>query len=377
MPAPLYLDYQATTPLDAEVLETMMPYLTSQFGNPHSAEHRYGWEAKAAVDVARRKVAGLIGAESETLIFTSGATEANNLALRGTMATAPSHRRRIITLATEHSCVLETALDLQAQGCELTILPVRPDGLVDIDIFKAALTDDTALVSIMLVNNETGVIQPIKELAAHAHFAGAIFHCDAAQGTGKIAVDVNTLDVDLMSLSAHKLYGPKGIGALYVKPDVKLVPQMTGGGQERGVRSGTLAPMLCAGFGKAAEIAAGSYESEHLRYRQFWQHMVAAVETAGINHHVNGSHTERFFGNLNISFPNLDGSRLLADLRGLALSSAAACASAEGKPSYVLVALGAPHGASLRIGFGKPTTSEDIVKATERIIVALKRQVQT
>ncbi len=376
MPPPLYLDYQATTPLDPDVMAAMMPYLSTQFGNPHSTEHRYGWEAKAAVDVARRKVAGLMAAPADTITFTSGATEANNLALRGTMALAAQTRRRIVTVATEHSCVLETARDLQAEGYALTVLPVQPDGLLSVDVFQAALAEDVALVSVMLVNNEIGIIQPVAALAALARASGALFHCDAAQGLGKISVDVQTLGVDLMSISAHKLYGPKGIGALYVRDGVRLKPQITGGGQEHGVRSGTLAPMLCAGFGKAAELAAGSFENEHHRYRMFWQHIVEALGVACIKHRINGSVTNRYFGNLNISFPGLDGNRLLADLRGVAVSSAAACASAEGKASYVLAAIGAPDGASLRIGFGRPTTYADIELATGRLIAAVQRQTQ-
>ncbi len=374
MPPPLYLDYQATTPLDPDVLAVMMPYLTTHFGNPHSAEHRFGWETKAAVDVARRKLADMMGAPADTITFTSGATEANNLALRGSMALAAQKRQRIVTLATEHSCVLETAHDLHAEGYDLTVLPVQPDGLLDVNVFKAALADDVAMVSIMLVNNEIGVIQPIAELAALTHASGALFHCDAAQALGKISVDVQALGVDLMSLSAHKLYGPKGIGALYVREGVRLKPQISGGGQQHGVRSGTLAPMLCAGFGKAADMASGSFESEHQRYTLFWQQLVGALTDAGINHHINGTTTARFFGNLNISFPGLDGSRLLADLRGVAVSSAAACASAEGKASYVLAAIGAPEGASLRMGFGRPTTPADVEHVTALLIAAVRLQ---
>jgi cysteine desulfurase len=362
---PIYLDYQATTPLDPQALVSMMPYLQGQFGNPHSSGHRYGWEGKAGVDVARGQVAQLIGAAAQDVIFTSGATEANNLALRGVMQA--SKRKRIVILATEHSCVLETA-----QLFDATILPVGTDGLVRLEDLQAALDEDVALVSVMQVNNEIGVIQPIAAITKLAHDVGALMHCDGAQAVGKIPVDVKALGVDLMSISAHKLYGPKGIGALYVKPGVTLAPQMTGGGQERGLRSGTLAPALCAGFGKACEIATGNED-----YAPYWHKMVDALLQDGINFQINGSPTQRFFGNLNISFPGLNGERLLADLRGLALSSGAACASAAGKKSYVLEAIGVPDdiaSATLRIGFGRSTSAADIDTAIETLIMAVQSQ---
>lgn len=374
MSAPLYLDYQATTPLDPDALSTMMPYLTSKFGNPHSAEHRYGWEGKAGVDVARAQVARLINVPPAQLIFTSGATEANGLALRGVLARTGEQRRRLITVATEHSCVLETANALERQGFSLTILPVQSDGLVSLDSLVQALGDDTALVSVMLVNNEIGVIQPIQELARLAHLAGALFHCDAAQAAGKIAVDGMALDIDLMSLSAHKLYGPKGIGALYIRSGLMLEPQLAGGGQEQGWRSGTLSPALCAGFGAAAAKAHSLLADEHRQYADWWQRIVTALRSAGIDFVVNGSVAARFFGNLNISFPGLDGGRLLADLRGLALSSGAACASAAGKASYVLAAIGQRAGATLRIGLGRLLTDSDIDSVIARLIAAVRLQ---
>jgi cysteine desulfurase len=365
MPPPIYLDYQATTPLDRQALSAMMPYLQGQFGNPHSTTHRYGWEGKAGVDVARGQVAALIGAVSEDVIFTSGATESNNLAIRGAMQV--SKRKRIVTLATEHSCVLETA-----QLFDAIILPVGADGLLQLDALRAALDESVALVSIMHVNNEIGVIQPVAKIAKLAHGAGALMHCDAAQSVGKIPVDVAALGVDLLSVSAHKLYGPKGIGALYVKPGTQLAPQMSGGGQERGLRSGTLAPALCAGFGKACEIATPVDD-----FAPVWHKIVDALTQAGINFQINGSSTQRFFGNLNISFPGRNGERLLADLRGLALSSGAACASAAGKKSYVLDALGVPEKiaqATLRIGFGRMTTEADIDIAIDKLIKAVMSQ---
>jgi cysteine desulfurase len=365
MPPPIYLDYQATTPLAPEALAAMMPYLQGQFGNPHSSSHRYGWEGKAGVDVARGQMAQLIGAAAGDVIFTSGATESNNLALRGVMQA--SKRKRIITLATEHSCVLETAQLLGA-----TILPVSKNGLVRLEDVRAALDDDVALISVMLVNNEIGVIQPIAEIAKLAHEVGALLHCDGAQAVGKMPVDVNALGVDLMSISAHKLYGPKGIGALYVRPGVQLAAQMTGGGQERGIRSGTLAPALCAGFGKACDIA-----TLNENYQPYWDQIVDALSHEQINFQINGSTTARYFGNLNISFPGLNDERLLADLRGLALSSGAACASAMGKKSYVLEALGVPDAiasATLRIGFGRATSAADVDVAIEKLIKAVRSQ---
>jgi cysteine desulfurase len=363
MSAPIYLDYQSTTPLDSQALAAMMPYLQGQFGNPHSSSHRYGWEGKAGVDVARGHVSRLIGAAADDVIFTSGATESNNLALRGVMQS--SKRQRILTVATEHSCVLETA-----QLFDVSILPVDADGLIRLDDVHAALDENVALVSVMHVNNEIGVLQPIADIAKLAHDAGALMHCDAAQSVGKIPVDVAALGVDLLSVSAHKLYGPKGIGALYVKPGVPLTAQMTGGGQERGLRSGTLAPALCAGFGKACEIATAADD-----FAPYWHRIVEALSAADINFKINGSSTQRFFGNLNLSFPGLNGERLLADLRGLAVSSGAACASAAGKKSYVLEALGVADdvaAATLRIGFGRMTTEDDINTTIDKLIAAVK-----
>lgn len=374
MSPPIYLDYQATTPLDPEALAAMMPYLTTKFGNPHSADHRLGWEAKAAVDVARAQVAQLINVPPAQLIFTSGATEANGLALRGIMGRPQGHRRRLITVATEHSCVLETAIALEKQGFELTILPVQPDGLIKTDSLAQALDDDVALVSVMLVNNEIGVIQPVQQLADLTHLAGALFHCDAAQAAGKISVDGSALDIDLMSLSAHKLYGPKGIGALYVRAGLALEPQQAGGGQEHGWRSGTLAPALCAGFGAASVKAMAILQDDLQQVSRWWHQIVAALRAAGIEMVINGSNVERYFGNLNISFPGLDGSRLLADLRGLALSSGAACASASGKSSYVLEAIGQKSKATLRIGLGRLLTEQDITTVIERLIAAVQLQ---
>jgi cysteine desulfurase len=352
----------------------MQPYLLERFGNPHS-QHRYGWEAEAAVDAARGRIAQLLNAPSETIVFTSGATEASNLALKGVLTAPGQRRRRIVTVATEHSCVLDTAEYLRELGAELTLLGVDADGLISLDEAERAIGDDVAIVSVMAVNNEIGVIQPVAEIAAMAKRAGAVMHCDAAQAFGKLPLDVEALGVDLLSVSGHKIYGPKGIGALYVRPGTRLAPQMHGGGQEgNGLRSGTLAPMLCVGLGKAAEIAAAQMAADRQHAEALWTRALAALEKP---YRINGSTTARWRGNLNVSFPGVDGARLLADLRGLAVSAGAACASAKGKPSHVLAALGLPEAlakASLRIGWGRFTTADEIDRAMAMISAAVRAQ---
>ncbi len=373
MKRPIYLDYQATTLLRPEARDAMLPYFAERFGNPHSP-HRYGFEADAAVEAARAHVAALIGAAPETVIFTSGATEASNLALTGTLTAPGQTRRRIVTVATEHACVLDTAQHLERLGATLTVLGVGCDGLIDLDEARAAIGDDVAIVSVMLVNNEIGVIQPVAEIAKLARAAGAVMHCDAAQAAGKIAVDVNALDVDLLSLSAHKLYGPKGIGALYVRPGTGLSPILHGGGQEGdGLRSGTLSPALCAGFGEAARLAAGEIDAHAAHVESMWTRMLAALD---VPHVVNGSTEHRWRGNLNVSFPGVTGDRLMsAVLREVALSAGSACASATGRPSHVLAALGVPDSlarATLRIGWGMMTTADEIDRAAEAINAAAR-----
>jgi cysteine desulfurase len=374
--AAIYLDYQATTPLAPDVLEVMLPYWQEKFGNPHS-EHRFGWEAAAGIAVAREQIAALVGAQPQDIIFTSGATEANMLALRGVLEAAPAHKRRLVTLVSEHACVLETALDLEQRGFPLTLLGVKPDGLLDLDALNNALREDVALVSVMAVNNEIGVIQPIDTIAGMAHRVGALMHCDAAQALGKIPLGFTQSGIDLMSLSAHKCYGPKGIGALVRAPHVQLRAQMLGGGQEQGIRSGTLSPALCAGFGKACAIALAQLDRDEQHVRQIWQHFVAGLRASGVRFTINGSTTQRYFGNLNISFPDIEGARLLMDLRKLALSSGAACASAQGKASYVLHALGYPQDrlpATLRLGFGRDTSIDVVDVALHEIIRAVQAQ---
>ncbi|MEX1147939.1 MAG: aminotransferase class V-fold PLP-dependent enzyme [Sphingomonadales bacterium] len=370
---PVYLDYQATTPLDPQVLDAMMPYLTNRFGNPHSSTHAYGWEADAAVDVAREQVADLIGASPEDIVFTSGATESNNMAIKGVMRALKGRRPHMVTVVTEHKCVLESAHAVTREGVEVTVLPVAHDGVLDLERLRDAVRDDTALVSVMLVNNEIGVIQPLAEIAAIAHAKGAKVHTDAAQAVGKIPVDVGALDVDLMSISGHKIYGPKGVGALYVRrrPRVPLVPLIDGGGQERGLRSGTLSPALCAGLGAACALAATDLGQERGRIEGMAKRFLDALTGALEGVTLNGSPHARYWGNLNICVSGVDGDRLMAGLRRIALSSGSACASGSGEPSYVLAALGVPDGlakSALRIGFGRQTRETEADFAAREII---------
>lgn len=376
---PVYFDFQATTPLEPKALAAMMPYLTEKFGNPHSASHRFGWEGKAGVDVARKHIAALLNAAPEEITFLSGATEANNLALKGALEAAAPGRNRLLVAETEHACIRETAAYLASRGYEVSLLPVDGEGLLRLDALEAALDDRVALVSVMLVNNEIGVIQPLAEIAKLAHAHGALVHSDLAQAAGKIPVDVQALGLDLASLSSHKLYGPKGIGAIYVRRGVKIAPQIHGGGQEEGLRSGTLAPFLCVGFGEAAKIASAQLEADQAHMKTLWQQTVEAFTRSGIAFQINGSTTHRYFGNLNVSFPGVDGSRLLADLRGFAVSSGAACASSVGKTSYVLEALGVEPRvaqATLRIGFGRATTAAEVSDMTDAILKAVRAQTE-
>ena len=375
MAAPIYLDYQATTPLAPEARAAMLPYLDGKFGNPHS-DHRFGWEADAGVEAARGQIAALLGVAPATLLFTSGATEAANLGIKGVLSAPDQTRRRIVTLATEHSCVLESARWLESVGAELTILGVDGEGLVRLDELAAALGHDVALVAVAAVNNEIGVVQPLAEIAALARGVGALMFVDGAQAFGKLAL--NPADFDLLSLSAHKIYGPKGVGALYVKPGTTLAPQQHGGGQEGGgLRSGTLSPALCAGFGAAAKVAQGVMADDAAHAATLWDRMLGQLE---VPVRINGSQSERWRGNLNVSFPGIDGARLLSDvLREVALSSGAACASAKGKASHVLAALGLPEPlarATLRIGWGRYSTIDEIDRAAAAINRAISAQGQ-
>jgi cysteine desulfurase len=365
---PVYLDNQATTQCDPRVVQAMLPWFTEHFGNPHSAEHVLGREAAAAVEVARGEVAALIGADAREVIFTSGATEANNLAIKGTAWQALASgdpRRRIITVATEHKCVLESVADLATEGFDPVFLPVRPDGLLDPDMLRAALAVPTLLVSIMAVNNETGVAQDLSALSAIAKAAGALVHSDAAQAAGKIQLDVAALGLDLLSLSGHKVYGPKGIGALYVRrrPRVRLAPLFSGGGQERGLRSGTLATPLVVGLGAACRLARGEITEDAERIGGLRERLFAALAASVPGIRLNGSASARIPGNLNLTFPRRDAAALMAACPDLCVSTGSACSSAAIEPSYVLRALGlspAEAARTLRLAIGRFTSAADV-----------------
>ena len=370
---PIYLDYQATTPLDPRVLEAMMPYFTHQFGNPHSRSHSYGWEAEEGVEKARGQVAKLIGADEKEVIFTSGATESNNLAIRGVAEFYKDRKNHIVTTVTEHKCVLDTCRHLEQQGFEVTYLPVQKNGLIDLEALRAVVTDKTVVVSIMAVNNEIGVIQPLAEIGKICREKKAFFHTDAAKAAGKIPLDVEAMNIDLMSISGHKIYGPKGIGALYVrrKPRVRLVPLIVGGGQERGFRSGTLPTPLCVGLGEAAEIAIKEMDAESKRLAKLQARMLKGLNAKLTDIHVNGDLEHRIPGNLNIGFAYVEGESLMMGIKGLSVSSGSACTSASLEPSYVLRALGVEEDmahTSLRIGLGRFTTEQEVDTAVEDLV---------
>jgi cysteine desulfurase len=375
---PLYLDYQATTPMDPRVLEAMMPYFTEKFGNPHSRSHAYGWEAEEAVEKAREQVAALIHADPREIVFTSGATESNNLAIAGVARFYKDKKNHIVTLVTEHKCVLDTCRHLEQEGFEVTYLPVEQNGLVDLEKLKAAITPKTAIVSIMGANNEIGVIQPLAEIGAICRAAGAFFHTDCAQAYGKIPLDVDAMKIDLMSISGHKIYGPKGIGALYVrrKPRVRLVALIHGGGQERGMRSGTLPAPLCVGLGEAAAIYQREMASESERLLKQRDRFLKSVTARLPEVFVNGDLNNRLPGNLNISFAYVEGEGLMMGIKDLCVSSGSACTSASLEPSYVLRALGVEEElahTSLRIGFGRFTTDSEVDYAADRIVEAVNK----
>jgi cysteine desulfurase len=372
---PVYLDHHATTPLDPRVLDAMLPYFKEQFGNPHSAQHAYGWAADEAVERARVEVASLIGAMPEEIVFTSGATEANNLAIRGAAATIGG-RRHIVTCVTEHPCVLANCLALRREGYQVTELPVQPDGVIDVDQLSAAFRPDTALVSIMSANHEIGVLQPVAEIARLCRERGILLHTDAAQAAGRIPLDVVALGADLMSLSAHKLSGPKGIGALYVCRGVRLAPLFAGGGQERGLRPGTLPTPLCVGFGTACTLAQHELAAEPARLRDLRDRLHQGLREAWPDIRLNGAAIPRLPNNLNVCLPGVDAEDLLAELPELALATGAACASATREPSPVLRALGLSDEAiqgSIRIGLGRSTTAAEVEFAIDRLGAAARR----
>ena len=368
---PIYMDYSATNPCDERVVDAMVPWLRAHFGNPASRSHAWGWEAEAAVEKAREQVADLIGADPREIVWTSGATESNNLALKGAAHFYKSRGKHIITVKTEHKAVLDTCRELERQGFEVTYLDVQDDGLVNLDAFKAAIRPDTILASVMFVNNEIGVIQDIAALGAVCREKGIIFHSDAAQATGRVAFDLSSMPVDLMSLTAHKTYGPKGVGALFVrrKPRVRLEAQMHGGGHERGMRSGTLATHQIVGMGMAYAIAKAEMGAENERIRALHNRMLDGLK--GVEQvFINGNVEQRVPHNLNMSFNYVEGESLIMGIKGLAVSSGSACTSASLEPSYVLRALGRSDElahSSLRMTIGRWTTEADIDYAVNTI----------
>jgi cysteine desulfurase len=380
---PLYMDNHATTPLDPRVLEAMMPYFTGKFGNAASRNHQFGWEAEKAVEIAREQIAKLIGASAKEIIFTSGATESDNLALKGIAEMYRERGNHIITQVTEHKAILDTCKKLEKQGFRVTYLPVQADGLIDLDDLKRAIVTEgpekTILVSIMYANNEIGVIQPIREIGKICHEKGVLFHTDAVQAVGKIPVDVQADHIDVLSISAHKLYGPKGVGALYVRrrnPRVQITEQINGGGHERGMRSGTLNVPGIVGLGAACEICSNEVAGEAVREQELRDHLRAKFENALDYVHVNGNMEHHLPGNLNMSFVYVEGESLLMGINDIAVSSGSACTSATLEPSYVLKALGlgddVAH-SSIRFGLGRFNTRAEVDYVADKIIDVVRK----
>lgn len=370
---PIYLDNQATTMTDPRVVDAMMPYFTGKYGNPHSRSHSYAWEAEEACEHAREQVASLIGASAKEIIFTSGATESNNMALQGIAKFYGSKKKHIITVVTEHKCVIDTCRHLELEGFKVTYLPVQPNGILDLNVLKDAITDDTMLVSVMAVNNEIGVIQPLKEIGKICRENGVFFHSDIAQAYGKIPIDVNECNIDLASISGHKIYGPNGVGALYVrrKPRVRLTPIFNGGGQERGFRSGTLSTPLVVGLGKAAEIAQAEMSQDEQHVKKLFDRFVGGLQSRADEIYLNGDKDQRYHGNANLSFAYIEGESMILAIKDLAVSSGSACTSSSLEPSYVLKALGVDEElahTSIRFGFGRFTTEAEVDYAIELLI---------
>ncbi|XP_008798885.2 cysteine desulfurase, mitochondrial-like [Phoenix dactylifera] len=375
---PLYLDMQATTPVDPRVLDAMLPFYLSRFGNPHSRTHLYGWESDAAVEAARSQVAALVGANPKEIFFTSGATESNNISIKGVMHFYRDKRRHVVTTQTEHKCVLDSCRHLQQEGFEVSYLPVRPDGLVDLDRLAAAIRPDTGLVSVMAINNEIGVVQPLEDIGRICKEKGVPFHTDAAQALGKIPIDVEKMGIGLMSLSGHKIYGPKGVGALYLRrrPRIRVEPQMSGGGQERGIRSGTVPTPLVVGMGAACEIAMEEMDYDGRRIAALQERLLDGIRSRLDGVVINGSVEHRYPGNLNISFAYVEGESLLMGLKEVAVSSGSACTSASLEPSYVLRALGVDEDmahTSIRFGIGRFTTKAEIDRAIELTVKQVEK----
>ena len=378
MHSPVYLDHHATTPVDPRVLNAMLPFFGLNFGNSSSRAHSFGWAAEKAVEHARKRVAHLAGAQPREIVFTSGATESNNLALKGAAEAHPA-RSHFITVATEHRAVLDPLRHLERQGSRVTVLAPRPDGLLDLDQLRRAILPETLLVSVMYANNEIGVLQPVAEIGAICRERGVLFHCDAAQAFGKVAIDVNSLKIDLMSASAHKLYGPKGIGFLFVRrsaPRFQLAAQMDGGGHENGLRSGTLNVPAIVGFGEACAVCAREMPEEAARLAAWRDRLLERLTAALDGVAVNGSLAHRLPGNLNLSFAGVDAETLLMALPDIALSTGSACTSGTPEPSHVLRALGVSDElarSSIRIGLGRTNTEEELDYAAHRLIESVKK----
>ncbi|MBI3812493.1 MAG: IscS subfamily cysteine desulfurase [Nitrospirae bacterium] len=379
MKLPIYMDNHATTPMDPRVLEAMLPYFTEKFGNAASRNHSFGWEAEKAVDDARRQIAMLIHADPKEIIFTSGATESDNLALKGVVEMYREKGDHIITSVTEHRAILDTVKRLEKQGLKVTYLPVDKDGFVNPDDLNKAITDKTILISIMMANNEIGTINPVAEIGKIAKSKGVLFHCDATQGVGKIPVDVEAMGIDLMSFSAHKIYGPKGVGALYVRrknPRVRLAPMMDGGGHERGMRSGTLPVPLIVGFGKACEICTQVMSEESQRLTKLQERLKEGILKNLDEVYLNGHPTKRLPNNLNLSFAYVEGESVLMGLKEIAVSSGSACTSATLEPSYVIRALGVGSDlahSSIRFGLGRFNTAEEVDYVIKRVTETIQK----
>ncbi|XP_005811877.1 cysteine desulfurase, mitochondrial [Xiphophorus maculatus] len=375
---PLYMDFQATTPMDPRVLDAMLPFQVNYYGNPHSRTHAYGWESETAMETARKQVADLIGADPREIIFTSGATESNNMAIKGVARFYQAKKRHVITTQTEHKCVLDSCRILEAEGFEVTYLPVQNNGLLDLQLLEASIRPETSLVSVMTVNNEIGVKQPIKEIGQICRSKGVFLHTDAAQAVGKIPISVSDWKVDLMSISGHKIYGPKGVGALYVqrRPRVRLEPLQNGGGQERGLRSGTVPTPLAVGLGAACSISQKEMEYDHQRVSMLANRLVQKIMSEIPDVVMNGDPEQRYPGCINLSFAYVEGESLLMALKDVALSSGSACTSASLEPSYVLRAIGADEDlahSSIRFGIGRFTTEQEVDYTAEKCIHHVRR----
>jgi len=376
---PIYLDNHATTPVDPRVLEAMLPYFTERFGNAASKSHAFGWEAEAAVDTAREQIAKVIGAAAKEIVITSGATESDNLAIKGVADAYRDKGNHIVTCVTEHKAVLDSCKVLQKHGLQVTYLPVQPDGLIDLERLRESLTDGTILISLMAANNEIGTINPITEIGRLAKEKNILFHTDATQGVGKLPINVDALGIDLLSLTAHKMYGPKGVGALYVrstKPRVKLTPMIDGGGHERGMRSGTLNVPGIVGLGKACEISQKEMSAEGERLIALRERLKEGILAELDEVYINGHSVERLPGNLNMSFAYIEGESLLMGLKEIAVSTGSACTSASLEPSYVLKALGVSDElaySAIRFGLGRFTTAEEIDFTIRRVVEEVRR----